>query len=103
MKEAAEDSGVPLLLVLAVAVQAALPALVQVRGDVIAGAILHKRLPTLLQLLHFCSVRQNGLANNYCGEEQPGLEKPQFFPWKCQQMYFSERYTSTLPLSFTLH
>lgn len=57
MKEAAEDSGVSLLLVLAVAVQATLPALVQVRGDVIAGAVLHKGLSTLLQLLHFSSIR----------------------------------------------
>lgn len=57
VEEAAEDGGVSLLLVLAVAVQAALPALVQVRGDVIAGAILHKRLTTLLQLLHFSSIR----------------------------------------------
>lgn len=57
MKEPAEDGGVSLLLVLAVAVQAAFPALVQVRGDVIAGAILHKCLSTLLQLLHFSSVR----------------------------------------------
>lgn len=57
MEEAAEDGGVPLLLVLAVAVQAALAALVQVGGDVIAGAVLHKGLPALLQLLHLGGVR----------------------------------------------
>lgn len=57
VEESAEDSGVSLLLVLAVAVQTAFPALVQVRGDVVAGAVLHERLSTLLQLLHFSSVR----------------------------------------------
>lgn len=56
VKEPTEDRGVFLLLVLAVAVQAALPALVQVRSDVIAGTILHKRFSTLLQLLHFASI-----------------------------------------------
>lgn len=68
MEEAAEDGGVSLLLVLAVAVQAALAALVQVRGDVVAGAVLHKGLPALLQLLHLSSIRQNGLADNDCRE-----------------------------------
>lgn len=84
MEEAAEDGGVPLLLVLAVAVQAALAALVQVGGDVIAGAVLHKGLPALLQLLHLGGVRQNGLANHYCRGEQPGLETPQVFTRKWQ-------------------
>lgn len=56
VKESTEDSGLSLIFVLSVTVQAALPAFMQVRCDVIAGAILYKCLSALLQLLHFSSI-----------------------------------------------
>lgn len=61
MEEAAGYSGVVLLLLLELAVplQAALSALVQVRRHVDAGAVLQEGLSRLLQLPHFTHVLQH--------------------------------------------
>lgn len=62
VKEAAEHRRVFLrLLVLAQAVQAALTALGQLCHNVHAGVVLDKGLATLLQLLEFSWVCQDGL------------------------------------------
>lgn len=45
VKEAAENSGISLLLAPPKAIQTALPALVKMRCDVITGTILHKAIP----------------------------------------------------------
>lgn len=65
MKEAAGYSRIILLLFLKLAVplQAALSALVQVRRHVDAGAVLQEGLSRLLQLPYFTHVLQHRLAN----------------------------------------
>lgn len=56
VKESTKDSGIFLVFVLSVAVQAAFPAFMQVRCNIVAGPILYKCFSTLLQLLHFRSI-----------------------------------------------
>lgn len=61
VKEAASHSGIILLLFLKLPIpfQAALTALVQVRGYVDARPILQEGLPGLLQLLHLAYIFQH--------------------------------------------